>query len=1836
MLLLAANPTSGPPGTLITLLCKAFDKPCKSRRKRADRRIVLLLNGLPISFLITGPNTAIVYAPDTPGIISFTIVAHDRCTQILSTSARFTVIPVTSPSPVSPVIPVLPPTVESVTGQGGSTGPFRVGDTITIRGTGFLPGAVVSIGGGPNIDANVVSSTILTFVLPPDSPSIPNSSVVVVNPDGQSSQINANSTIDVLINLVQANIGADNTLTVVATNFTIGEEVKIEVTNDDDSITTQFSATPTNATTVTIPTDLPPGNYTVVAIGPTGQSNSIPVTEAQPPTVTSVAGARSPVQVGDTVTVTGTGFVPNSIDTTVTVRVVMDESPFETTIVLPAIVQNSNTLTFQVPSNASPVLNSPIVVTNPDGQVSAINDESVINVLINLISAASDGTITATNFYSGQQIAFDIKNSGGVTVANVLGVPNSSTSVTVEIPNTLASGTYSIVAVQGASNASNEIELIVVSPPPTVTQVSASIASPYPVRTTVTVTGTGFFPGATVQIGGGDPIPTSVASFTELTFVIPDNASPLIDSSVIVTNLDGQSSAVNDASVINVLINLTSATPINLDGTDENASTTVTATNLPVGIPVTFVITNGISEYQLDEVTPTSSTSVVVPVDASNIPPGTYQIYIIANDQSNASTPVELIVYPPPAPTVSSVSGSLVGTSATVTGTGFIQGATVSVLLADGTTSQVSTMVQDSTTLTFTIPNNASPLVDSPISVTNPDGQSSAPNEASVLNVLINLTFANSDGTITGTNFYPGQEIVFDIKDDGGMLVATVTGTPDSTTSVAVDIPTTLESGAYTIVARESDSPNALNASNEIDLTVVAPAPTVAGVSATSSSPYFVGTTITVTGTGFFPGATVQIDGSDPISTNLVSSSELTFVIPDNASPLIDSSVVVTNTDGQSSTVNSESVINVLINLVSATPINLNGSDGADEVGSTTVTATNLPVGTPIQFIITNGTTQYLSNEVTPTSPTSVVVFIDISGITPGTYQIAVVANDQSNASTPIELIINPAPPPTVASVTGSRVGTTATITGTGFVQGATVSILLADGTIDQVSTTVQDSTMLTFIIPDNASPLVDSPIGVTNPDGQSSDPNEASVINVNTNLVSATQITPSPSDTVYSVDVVATNFPQGTLLTFNVKMGVIVYTSDPRPPESTTLAFVDIYQLLEAGTYTIAAAGSALYNSSNDVPLVITEPPSPTVTAIYSTDPTRVDAPGPFAVGTILTVEGNNFVDEATVMLGNAPPMQTTFVSSTQLTFTIPDDTAPGADIPITIVNPNGQSSSPPAVIDIPINLVAATTVTEGVESVTTITATNLPVGSSVQFNTTTTDGTLVQSQVVVPTNINEVDIDVPDIRGTYLVTAVYQGISSNSVQLIVNPPPPPTIISVVGPNGLVAPGPFAVNDTLTVTGENFVTGATVVIPTADGSTTNVATNVQSSTVLTFTIPENALPGSTTFVVVGPDGQSSAPSPPIDIRINLVTATDGTEGVGNVSTTVTSTNFPVDQSVQFLIRDLQGNLLRDINQPPTSTTSTTLATGLPQGEYTIVANFGGTSSNAIFLTVLPLPPPPTIVEIRDPNGGYGPFTLNGTILYLHGTNLQSGTTVQVTDQQGNLVNAQVNGFFPDEQLIAFTPPSSTVAGPNSLVYVTNPTGQMSEAFPMPVNFNITSVVINNVIGNATATFNGTNFPLNTPIQVILTDGASNTTIIPTTTSSTGTATIPLVGLSTDGYLATLNYLGVSSNTVYVGPPEQMPPTINFFQNGMSSGPFSAGQLIDVGGTNFGVGARVEIRASDGSTLTPVTTYVSQFLVRFTIPSNALVSPNTPISVVNLDGQRSTQFLTTINIVASG
>ena len=360
-------------------------------------------------------------------------------------------------------------------------------------------------------------------------------------------------------------------------------------------------------------------------------------------------------------------------------------------------------------------------------------------VVVSNFSPTSAGTgtvvnITGQNFSGATAVSF-----GGVAAASYTVVSNTSINATVGAG---ASGSVRVITPLGQGIKSGFTYI----PPPTITSFSPTSAA---AGTIVIITGTGFTGATTVSFGGITATSYNVVSPTTITATTPSGPS----GSVSVTTPGGTASLAGYISLPTV----TSFTP--LQGT-EGTILNITGTSFTGATGVTVGGVNALS------FTVNSSTSIQAVV-GSGATGG-----VTVNKPGGTSTLPGFSWFAPPVINSFSPASGPVGTTVTITGTGFHPTATnntvyfgsVKAVVTGGTTSS----------LTVTVPTGAS---FQPISVlsNNLIGYSATPFLVSFTGGSITAsTFASRTVINTGTGNGPMNVSIGDIDGDGknDLLVA--------------------------------------------------------------------------------------------------------------------------------------------------------------------------------------------------------------------------------------------------------------------------------------------------------------------------------------------------------------------------------------------------------------------------------------------------------------------------------------------------------------------------------------------------------------------------------------------------------------------------------------------------------------------------------------------------------------------------------------------------------------------------------------------------------------------------------------------------------------------------------------------------------------------------------------------------------------------------------------------------------------------------------------------------------------------------------------------------------
>ncbi|MGZ6309829.1 MAG: IPT/TIG domain-containing protein, partial [Bdellovibrionota bacterium] len=500
---------------------------------------------------------------------------------------------------------------------------------------------------------------------------------------------------------------------------------------------------------------------------------------------------------------------------------------------------------------------------------------SAITPTIGASSSSTPVTITGTGFSGTVIVTIGGLACTGVTIVN-------STQLTCVASSGGGSGTYDLIVTVGSTNATLGNAFTWTSAP-YVTSVSPA-GGPLAGGTSITVTGGNF------STSGGSPIVTIggltcgsllYIDSTQLTCSTPGNSAGAYSATV--TNADTQSGSLasafsyNNAPTVSGFSpsggSIAGGTTITVDGTGfiSSPAPTVTVAGSSCGS------VNVLSATQLQCVTSAHGT--------------TFGSVVVTNYDAQLGTSAGSYSYNP-APTISSLSANngsqSGGTPLTITGTGFIAGASVDL----GGSTCTSVVVGSPTSLSCTTTTHTPATVT--VTVANTDLQSGSLANAFTFNAAPTVTSVSPSGgplaggttiTITGTGFYalPSSILV------GG----------SSCTSPALLNSTTLTcvtpahgSGLVTVQVNNPDGQIG-SLANAFSYN---PAPTISSITP-SSGLTTGGTTITITGTGFISLPSIVVGGVACTSPTFNSSVSVSCVTP--AHGVGSYGVTLTNPDGQ-------------------------------------------------------------------------------------------------------------------------------------------------------------------------------------------------------------------------------------------------------------------------------------------------------------------------------------------------------------------------------------------------------------------------------------------------------------------------------------------------------------------------------------------------------------------------------------------------------------------------------------------------------------------------------------------------------------------------------------------------------------------------------------------------------------------------------------------------------------------------------------------------------------------------------------------------------------------------
>jgi hypothetical protein len=311
----------------------------------------------------------------------------------------------------------------------------------------------------------------------------------------------------------------------------------------------------------------------------------------------------------------------------------------------------------------------------------------------------------------------------------------------------------------------------------------------------------------------------------------------------------------------------------------------------------------------------------------------------------------------------------------------------------------------------------------------------------------------------------------------------------------------------------------------------------------------------------------------------------------------------------------------------------------------------------------------------------------------------------------------------------------------------------------------------------------------------------------------------------------------------------------------------------------------------------------------------------------------------------------------------------------------------------------------TQGAAVNVALTGTNFAAGATVAVSGAgvTVTGVTVASSTQITATLN---IAAGAALGARNVSVTTTGGTSTPVTFTVNAGTPiPTLTSVSPASGTQS---AVVN--VTLTGTNFVAGATVAVSGSLVTVTGVSLTSSTQITATLNIAAGAALGARNVSVTTTGGTSS----PVTFTVNAgtlvptltsVSPASGTQG-STVNVTLTGTNFAVGATVGGSSNDLTISKVVVVSATQITATLTLASTAITGGHNIFVTTSGGNSNVQAFTINASAAAAPVLTSISPNRGGLG-ATVNVT---LTGKNFVAGATVGISGAGVTVSNVKVVG----------------------------------------------------------------------------------------------------------------------------------------------------------------------------------------------------------------------------------
>jgi hypothetical protein len=1623
------------------------------------------------------------------------------------------------------------------------------GASTTISGTGFTPGATVasSIGSGATIGAcgaTVAATGTFSCTVAITSSTPAAYTVTATGSDGAFDKSTATFTVTTTsITLTPAQGPSGATTTVSGSGFTPG--VTITTT-----IATGASITSCGATTsgtgafscsATI-TSAAPAGYRVTATGSDGSFDSAFASF----TVTLPSISLSPDQgpSGASTTVTGSGFSP-SVTITTTI------SSGGTVTSCGATTSATGTFTCTVTITSTAPAGYTVTATGSDGSFDAAS-ATFTTTTPTIALAPTQGpsgvsvTVSGTGFTPGRTVTTTIGTGATITSCGATVSATGTFSCTV----TISSGTPAtyIVTATGSDGSFDAATATFKVTAPAIT-ISPTQG---PSGASVTVTGTGFTPGATItaSISAGATI-TGCSATVSATGTFSCSATITSSTPASYTVTATGSDGGNDHASTAYSVTAPAITVAPGQG-PSGVSVTISGTGFTPGATITAAITAGASVTGCSATvsgTGTFSCTAIISGTASGIP---YTLSATGSDGAfdRATAPFTITT---PAISLSPTQGPS-GATVTISGTGFTPGATITASISAGATiAGCSGTV--SATGTFSCTATVSSATPAGYTVTASGSDGGGDHASATFTVTApTITLSPAQGpsgasfTVSGTGFTPGKTITTTVGSGATVTTCGATVSATGTFSCTVTI-TSSTPATYTVTATGSDGGFD---SGTASFTVTAPTISLAPTQGPS------GASVTISGTGFTPGKTVTASigsGASVSSCGATVTASGTFSCSVTITSTTPGTYSVTATGSDGSFDSASASFKVTTPGITLTPSR--GSSGT----LVTIAGNGFTPGTTITASISTGATiSSCGATVAATGTFSCVV--TISSSTPAGYTVTATGSDGSfDKATATFTVTSSAI--TVAPTQGPS-GVTVTVSGTGFTPGVTVTTTISSGaSITSCGATVSGSGTFTCLVTITGSAST-TPYTVTATGSDGGNDYTEAAFTITTPTVT---LTPDRGPSGVSVTVAGTGFTPGATITTTISTGASIGTCSATVTGTGTFSCSVTISSSTAGGYTVTATGS---DGSFDVGTATFTVTSPAITLTPSQGPSgaaiTVSGTGFTPGATITTTIGSGATITscgATVTAGGTFSCVVTITSGTPGAYSV---TATGSDM-------GNDHASATFTISTPAISIAPAQGPVGASFTVSGTGFSPSGAATVSFNgvhetpTGCTVGTF--SGVTITTNDDgafSCTFTVPSVAaGPYNVVGTDVPTSSTT---------PARTFTVTTPSITITPGQGPRGATVTVSGTGFSVSTALASLVFDGvgvsscSGGSLATGATGAFSCTFSVP----PGTSGTTVLATDVGGRTASTAFTVTAPSILVAPGQGPVG-ATVTVTGNGFSVTSALASLVFDgvaisscTSGGLTTNATGGFTCTFAVPAAT---TGTAVIATDPGGTTASGAFTVTTPTL---TVTPGQGPKGAVVTVTGSGfsvsnpiSSLVFDGVTIASCST-------GSL-STDASGAFS----CTFTVPGGTSG---TSVVATDVGGQMASGA-----FTVTIPGISLSIGQGpsgvSVTVSGTGFTPGRTITTAIGTGASITTCA-ATVSATGTFSCSVtISTSTP---AVYSLTATGSDGTFDSASAMFTVTTPTISVGPGQGP--SGVSVRISGTGFTPGALVTATIGSGATIT--------------------------------------------------